>query len=161
MTKKLLLLPTLAAAVAALALQAAPIAHGADAPASSAPAAPITKGQHLFFCGHSFHFHVPAMLDEIAKGGGFNDQVIVGKSMIGGSKSLRHWEVKDEANQAKKALQAGAVDVLTLTPIYLPDDGIEKFAQLGLEHNSNIRVTVHEFWLPLDEYEPDYYDPPL
>jgi hypothetical protein len=101
------------------------------------------------------------MLDEITKGGGFNDQVIVGKSMIGGSKSLRHWEVKDETNQAKKALQAGAVDVLTLTPIYLPDDGIEKFARLGLEHNPKIRVTVQEFWLPFDEYQPHYYDPPL
>jgi hypothetical protein len=158
--KRLLFLPTLLAAVAALALHAAPIAHGADAPASSAPAAPITKGQHIFFCGHSFHVHVPAMLDEIAKAGGFNDQVIVGKSMIGGSKSLRHWEVMEETNEAKKALQAGAVDVLTLTPIYLPDDGIENFARLGLEYNPNIRVTVQEFWLPFDEYEPHYYDAP-
>ena len=150
----------LAAAAAALAFPAAPIARGVDAPVSSAPLAPLTKGQRLFFCGHSFHFHVPAMLDELAKSGGFNDQVIVGKSMIGGSKSLWHWDVKDESNEAKKALLAGTVDVLTLTPIYLPDDGIEKFAQLGSEHDPNIRVTVQEFWLPFDQYEPHFYDPP-
>src|SRR5258708_15941967 len=68
--------------------------------------------------------------------------------------------MKDEDNKAKEALKAGAVDVLVLTPVYLPDDGIEKFAQLGLEHNPNIRVTVQEFWLPYDAYEPHYYDPP-
>jgi hypothetical protein len=100
------------------------------------------------------------MLDEIAKGGGIDDQVVVGKSMIGGSKSLTHWNVKDEDNAAKKALRDGTVDVLTLTPIYLPDDGIERFAQLGLEHNANIRLTVQEFWLPFDQYEPHFYDPP-
>jgi hypothetical protein len=157
---KRLFFPTLAAAVAVLALHTAPLARSADVRTSSAHASPLIKGQRLFFCGHSFHFHVPAMLDEIAKAGGFNDQVIVGKSMIGGSKSIRHWEVKDETNEARKALQAGAVDVLTLTPIYLPDDGIENFARLGLEHNPGIRVTVQEFWLPYDEYEPHYYDPP-
>jgi hypothetical protein len=150
----------LAAAAAALALPAAPLARGAEAPVSSPPAAPLTRGQRLFFCGHSFHFHVPALLDEIAKAGGINDQVVVGKSMIGGSKSLTHWNVKDESNEAKKALQAGTVDVLTLTPIYLPDDGIERFAQLGVEHNADIRVTVQEFWLPFDQYEPHFYDPP-
>src|SRR5258708_12339311 len=68
--------------------------------------------------------------------------------------------MKDEDNKAKEALKAGGVDVLILTPVYLPDDGIEKFARLGLEHNPNIRVTVQEFWLPYDAYEPHYYDPP-
>ncbi len=129
-------------------------------PTSVAAAAPITKGQRLFFCGHSFHFHVPAMLDEIGKSAGFADQVIVGKSMIGGSKAIQHWNVKDEANEAKKALLAGMVDVLTTTPIYLPDEGMEKFAQLGLEHNHDYRETVQEFWLPFDQYEPHFYDAP-
>ena len=48
------------------------------------------------------------------------------------------------------------VDVLTLSPIWLPDEGIEKFAKLGLEHNPDIRVTVQEFWLPNDTYHPVY-----
>jgi hypothetical protein len=129
------------------------------APASQAQEA-VAKGQRAFFCGHSFHFHVPAMLDEMAKAGGFKDHETSGTSMIGGSKSIQHWNVADEKNKARKALEAGVVDVLTLTPIYLPDEGIEKFAQFGLKHNANLRVTVQEFWLPYDQYEPHFYDPP-
>jgi len=52
------------------------------------------------------------------------------------------------------------VDVLTLTGVYLPDEGIENFARLGLEGNPKIRVTMQEFWLPFDEYNRDYYAPP-
>src|SRR5712692_8305770 len=89
---------TLTGTVVALALHAAFIARGADVPTSDAPAAPITKGQRIFSCGHSFHFQVPTLLEEMAKAGGVTDQVIVGKSLIGGSKSLRHWDVKDESN---------------------------------------------------------------
>jgi hypothetical protein len=100
------------------------------------------------------------MLEEMARSAGISDQKIVGTSMIGGSKVIQHWNVKDEDNKAKQALATGNVDVLTLTPIYLPDAGMEKFAQLGLEHNPNIRITVQEFWLPFDVYEPHIYDPP-
>jgi hypothetical protein len=128
--------------------------------AENGAADPVAKGQRVFSAGHSFHFYVPDMLNEIAKGAGFTDHAIAGKSMIGGSKSIQHWNVKDEANKAKEALKARAVDVLTLTPIYLPDEGIEKFAEFGLEYNPNIRITVQEFWLPYDEYQPHYYDPP-
>ena len=150
---------TLAAAAAALALPF--LARGADGPAGrTSAAAPITHGLRLFSCGHSFHFQVPGLLEELAKAGGFADQGYVGKSMIGGSKSIQHWAVKDEKNEAKRALEAGGVDVLTLTPIYLPDDGIEKFAQLGAAHNPNFRVTVQEFWLPFDQYEPRFYSEP-
>ncbi|MFA7235196.1 MAG: hypothetical protein WC076_13915 [Terrimicrobiaceae bacterium] len=46
--------------------------------------------------------------------------------------------------------------MLTLSPIWMPDDGIEKFAVLGLAHNPNLRVTVQEFWVPNDTYEPKY-----
>jgi len=108
----------------------------------------ITKGQRIFAAHHSYFLQVPPILTEIAKSGGFPDQVIVGTKYIGGSKSLYHWNVKDEDNKAKEVLKAGAVDVLILTPVYLPDEGIEKFARLGFENNPNVRVTVMEFWLP-------------
>src|SRR6202007_3016281 len=55
---------------------------------------------------------------------------------------------------AKKALGTGKVDVLTLSPIHLPDEGIEKFTKLALEHNPKIRITIQEFWLPFDLYDP-------
>ena len=64
--------------------------------------------------------------------------------------------MKDEKNEAKAALRAGKVDLLTLSPIWLPDEGIEKFAKLAVEHNPNVCVTVQEFWLPNDTYEPKY-----
>ena len=101
------------------------------------------------------------MLQEMANAGGIKDTRIVGMSIIGGSKVAWHWGAPEEKNQAKEALASGQVDVLTTTPIYLPDDGIEKFARLGLEHNPNLRITVQEFWLPFDQYNSHFYDPPL
>src|SRR5207247_915827 len=87
------------------------------------------------------------------KGAGNRDHVQVGLSGIGGSWVQRHWEVPEEKNKAKEALRSGKVDVLTLSPIHLPDEGIEKFTKLALEHNPKIRITVQEFWLPFDLYD--------
>ncbi|MBI5394764.1 MAG: hypothetical protein HZA91_05640 [Verrucomicrobia bacterium] len=137
----------------------------------------VAKGQRVFTCGHSFHVWVVRILDEMAKAAGI-DHEVAGVSSIGGSRVIQHWDVPDEKNKAKEALRAGKVDVLTLSPIWLvppkdlkavtpvpgdtreiiwlPDEGIEKFAKLGLEHNPNIRVTVQEYWLPNDEYVPVY-----
>ncbi len=129
------------------------------ATAALGSAQPAATGLRVFSAGHSFHFHVPAMLEEVAKSAGHADYAFAGKSMIGGSKSIQHWLLPDP-NPIKEALMASSVDVLTLTPIYLPDDGIAKFAQFGSEHNPNLRVTVQEFWLPFDEYQPAYYNEP-
>jgi hypothetical protein len=126
----------------------------AGAPTSSVT--PITKGQRVFTCGHSFHVFVYHLVDEIAKSAGIADHQSVGISSIGGSRVIQHWNVPDEKNLAKAALTEGKVDVLTLSPIWLPDEGIENFAKLGLEHNPDIRITVQEFWLPNDEYVPVY-----
>lgn len=101
-------------------------------------AAPITKGQRVFTCGHSFHVFVYDMLREMAKAAGIDDQEMVGISRIGGSRVIQHWDVPDAKNEAKVALRAGKVDVLTLSPIWLPDEGIEKFAKLAVEHNPNV-----------------------
>ena len=144
---------------------------------------PITKGQRMFTCSHSFHAFVYPLVDEMAKSAGITDHQSVGRSSIGGSRVIQHWEVPDDKNEVKAALKAGKVDVLTLSPIWLvpqpglplgiprkkgekdlntapiywlPDDGIEKFARLGVEHNPNIRITVQEYWLPNDEYVPVY-----
>jgi hypothetical protein len=123
---------------------------------SGRPAEPIAKGQRVFSCGHSFHVFVPAILHDMARAAGIKDHQLAGLSGIGGSQVIRHWDVPEEKNKAKQALRGGQVDVLTLSPIHLPDDGIEKFARLALEHNPQIRVTVQEFWLPNDTYHPVY-----
>ncbi len=118
------------------------------------------KGQRVFFTGHSFHVFVPPILADMAKGAAIKDHVQVGLSAIGGSRVIQHWNVPEEKNKAKEALRGGQVDVLTLAPIHLPDEGIEKFAQLALEHNPKVRVTVQEFWLPFDIYDTTFKERP-
>ena len=44
--------------------------------------------------------------------------------------------------------------MLTLSPIFLPDAGIENFTDLALEHNKDVRVLVQPIWLRWDVYEP-------
>jgi len=127
-------------------------------PSVSSPTVPIPKGQRIYASHHSYFLPIPPILTEMATAGGYPDQVMVGSDYIGGSKSLQHWNVPDATNKAKAALLAGQTDVLILTPVYLPDDGIEKFAKLGVEHNPDIRVTVMEFWIPFDVYNPTIYD---
>jgi len=124
--------------------------------AASGPTQPIAKGQTIFACHHSLYAAIPPILTEVAKAGGYPDQVTVGDNMIGGSKARQHWYAPDP-NQAKIALIGGKLDVLILTPLYLPDDGVELFAQLGFAHNPNIRVLLMEPWLPWDVYNPTTY----
>lgn len=112
------------------------------------------KGLRVFTCGHSFHFFILNIVTDLAKSAGIKDHVAVGVSYIGGSRVIQHWNVVDEKNKAKEALREGKVDVLTLSPIYLPDPGIEKFAKLALDHNPHVRITVQENWLPYDAYDP-------
>jgi hypothetical protein len=136
----------LAAIVAAVSMAAA---------AENAAAKPAIAGQRVFTCGHSFHVFVYPILAEVAKSAGLDHQS-VGISRIGGSKVIQHWDVAEEKNEAKAALRAGKVDVLTLSPIWMPDEGIDNFAKLALQHNPNIRITVQEYWMPNDTYHPVY-----
>src|ERR1700757_942049 len=117
-------------------------------------APPITKGQRVFTCGHSFHVWVPNIVADLAKKAEIADHVQVGLSSIGGSRIIQHWDVPEEKNKAKDALKTGKVDVLTLSPIFLPDPGIENFTKLALEHNKDIRILIQPIWLRWDIYEP-------
>ena len=118
--------------------------------------APAPKGLRVFSCGHSFHMFVVPILNDMAVAAGIEGHVIAGRSSIGGSRVMQHWDIPDGKNTAKAALSAGVVDVLTLAPIWLPEEGIEKFATLAFGHRPDIRVTVQEYWLPNDTYEPRY-----
>lgn len=62
-------------------------------------------------------------------------------------------KVSQEENAARQTLKAGKVDVLTMSPVWLPDDGIENFVKLGLATNPEIRVFVQQNWLPWDHYD--------
>ena len=116
---------------------------------------PITTGQRVATCGHSFHVFTYHQVEAIAKSAGLDHQV-VGLSSIGGSTVQKHWDVPEEKSAVKQVLKTGKVDVLTLSPIWLPDDAIEQFVKLGIEHNPALRITVQEYWMPNDEYNPVY-----
>ena len=141
-----------------LALAAGTLAadHRDQAPPADSPelAEPITEGQRVFTCGHSFHVWVPGIVADLCNKAGIPHHVQVGVSSIGGSRVIQHWDIAPEKNVAKDALQSGKVDVLTLSPIFLPDPGIENFTTLALEHNQDIRVLVQPIWLRWDIYEP-------
>jgi hypothetical protein len=121
-----------------------------------AAAAPGGEGLRVFTCGHSFHVWVVGILADLAEKAGIKNHRVAGVSSIGGSRVIQHWDVPDEKNAAKRALAAGEVDVLTLSPIWLPDAGIENFARLAVAHNPRVRLTVQEFWLPNDTFHPVY-----
>ena len=108
-------------------------------------------GLRIFSAGHSFHVWMQGGLTEIARNAKIAGHEGLGVQGIGGSQVIQHWNLPDEKNTVKPALMTGKVQVLTLSPIYLPDEGIEKLTKLGLEHNPDIRVTVQEFWLPYDD----------
>lgn len=133
---------------------------GADDKKPDKLAEPITQGQRIFTCGQSFHVFVPGILSDLAKKADIKDHVQVGMSSIGGSRVIQHWDVAEEKNKAKESLKTGKVDVLTLSPIHLPDPGIENFTKLALEHNQDIRITVQEFWLPFDIYDTTFKERP-
>jgi hypothetical protein len=137
----------LATAIAATLGLLVPARSGAH-DVKTAPA--IEQGQRVFSAGHSFHVFMPNILRDIAKGAGIKDHVQVGLSSIGGSRVIQHWDVPEDKFKAKESLRAGKVDVLTLSPIFLPDDGIENFVKLAVENNPKVRVTIQEFWMPFD-----------
>lgn len=116
---------------------------------------PITVGQRVATCGHSFHVFTYRQVAEMALATGLKHE-LAGISSIGGSTVQKHWAVPEEKSAVKQVLKAGTADVLTLSPIWLPDEAIEQFVKLGIEHNPALRITVQEYWMPNDEYEPVY-----
>jgi hypothetical protein len=109
------------------------------------------KGLRVATAGHSFHVWMPALLKEMAAGAGITGHEVATVQGIGGSRVIQHWDLAGYKNKIKPVLEAGKADVLTLSPIYLPDPGIEKFVTFGLHHNPALRITLQEFWVPFDD----------
>ncbi len=100
----------------------------------------LPPGPRVFVCAHSFMIFTATMLPKMTEAAGIGYQD-AGRQMIGGSRTLQHWEVADDKNLAKTVLREGSVDVLTLSPhMLLPDEGIDNFTKLGLEKNPKLRV---------------------
>ncbi|MDZ4402651.1 hypothetical protein [Prosthecobacter sp.] len=122
-----------------------------QASASAESVAEPVKGQRVFTAGHSLLMYMPPVLAEVAAAAKAEGHVQAGIQSIGGSQVIRHWDLSGAKNTVKPALRRAAVDVLMLSPIYLPDEGIEKLVMLGAQHNPDIRVLVQEFWIPYDD----------
>jgi hypothetical protein len=115
-----------------------------DAKPDKQPAPP--NGLRVFFASHSLMWYAPKPLGEMAEAAGIKGHKLVGLQSLGASKTLQHWNLPDNKNQAKKALKTGEVDVFIMLPIPFPDEGIENFVKLGLEHNPNMRFIVQVSW---------------
>ncbi len=123
----------------------------ATAAAQEPKAQADVAGQRVFVTGHSFHAWIGAPLNEVAKSAKIGDHKEAGRQMIGGSRVIQHWDLAEDKNEAKKALRKGQVDVLTMSPhTKMPDEGIDKFTDLLLEHNPKGRVYVQASWYPWD-----------
>lgn len=108
-------------------------------------------GLRIATAGHSFHVWMPALLTVTAKEAGITGHQQLALSSIGGSRTIQHWDAAGDKQMIKPVLMEGKADVLTLSPIFLPDPGIENFVKLGLEHNPKLRITVQEFWMTYDD----------
>lgn len=123
---------------------------------SSLFAAGAPKGERVLVTAHSFHIFVAPRLATLAKAAGIEGHQLVAAQMIGGSKVIQHWNLPDEKQKAKSALAAGEVDVMTMSPhVYLPDEGIDRFVELGAKHNPKLRFLVQHSWTPWDGWEGD------
>ncbi len=108
-------------------------------------------GQRVFYTGHSFHMFVPRQVEQLVKAAGIENHQLVGTQGIGGSRVIQHWDLADEKNKAKAALKTGNVDVFTMAAhLTVPDPGIAKFTELGLEHHPTLRLLVQASWYPFD-----------
>ena len=109
------------------------------------------KGLRVLSAGHSFHVWMPPLVAEMAKAAGIRGHEQLAISSIGGSKVIQHWELPPEKNKAKPVLVAGQAELFTMAPTFLPDPGIENFVKLGLEHNSRLRFTLQQNWVPYED----------
>ena len=117
-------------------------------------AAAPPKGERVLITAHSFHIFVAPRLAPLAQAAGIEGHKLVAAQMIGGSKVIQHWNLPDDKQKAKPLLAAGEVDVMTMSPhIYLPDEGIDRFVELGAKHNSKMRFLVQHSWMPWDGWE--------
>lgn len=150
-TRQLVRLTALSACLALfLCRPVVPFVRGDDAKQAATSDAP--KGQRIYSIGHSFHVFMPGILAQIAKSAGIAEHQQMGISAIGGSYVIQHWDVADDMFKSKATLESGNLDVLTMAPLFLPDEGIENFIRLASEKSPQIRVLVQEFWLPFDTY---------
>lgn len=104
------------------------------------------SGYKVFYASHSLMWYVPEPLADMATERGLEGHRLVGLQKLGASRTLQHWQLPADNNLAKKALESGKVDVLVMSPIQFPDEGIENFVKLGLKHKPDMKFLVQLSW---------------
>jgi hypothetical protein len=118
---------------------------------TSGSARPDEPRLRVFYTGHSFHMFVPARVGAAAKAAGIKEYQLAGTQGIGGSRVIQHWDKDKGENLARKVLEKGDADVLTMAPhLKIPDEGIDRFVELGLKQNPTMRFFVQQSWVPFD-----------
>ncbi len=111
----------------------------------------ITSSTRTYYTGHSFAGAAPNWLGLLAQQAGVTAYENLGRQALGASRVIDHWKLADARNEAKKALIKGGMDVLTLSPnMQMPDEGIDLWVDLALQHNPNIRILVQGSWMTWD-----------
>jgi len=103
----------------------------------------IPAGRRVFYAAHSLMWEVPAPLGEAVNAYGIKDHALAGLQSLGFSRTQQHW---DQGAQAKQALQTGKVDDFIMSPMDMPDTGVDNFVALGLEHNPKMRFFLQNNW---------------
>ncbi len=104
------------------------------------------EGKSVFYASHSLMWDMPPVLTEIAESYGIKGHKVLGIQSLGVSRTSQHWDLPDDQNQAKKILEEGNADAFVMSPIGIPDPGIDNFVKLGLEHNPNAKFYIQISW---------------
>jgi hypothetical protein len=142
--KKILLLTTLAIILACGVCIAQTENTSNDSAKQATEAKP--KGMSVFYASHSLMWDMPPVLTEVAEAYGIEGHKVLGIQRLGVSRTSQHWDLPDNQNQAKKILKEGNVDAFVMSPIGMPDPGIDNFVKLGLEHNPNAKFYIQISW---------------
>jgi hypothetical protein len=106
----------------------------------------VPAGQRVFYAAHSLMWPIPDPLNEVVNAYGIKDHVMVGLQSLGFSQTIAHWNLGEAQNQAKKALKTGKVDAFVMSPMDMPDPGVDNFVALGLENNPKTRFYLQNNW---------------
>jgi poly(3-hydroxybutyrate) depolymerase len=116
-------------------------------------------GLRVFYASHSLMWDMPPVLSQQVEAYGIKDHTIAGHQRIGVSRTIQHWNMAEERNQAKKALKEGKVDVFVTSCLVHPDEGITNFVKLGLEHNPNMKFLMQISWPGLGYTDNEQFNP--
>jgi hypothetical protein len=128
------------AIVASLAL-----APCALSPSTYAQTIEVPAGQHMFYASHSLMWDVPEPLAEMVKAYGITNHTLSIQRM-GFSRTQAFWDQPEAQSQAKQALKAGNLDDFVMSPMDMPDKGVEEFVKLGILNNPHMRLFVQNNW---------------